>query len=139
MKLVACICLAMAACQSIAAQATVPPVLPGYELYSWQAKNGTWNYSLVVSPSGANVSEDQVFDPQFRLRGTGVLEAKLAELTPGTNVYWLDGLPSGHAEPMSRPNLRYPPPATIRDVRYSAQSRHLNLQMLASAPTSNPR
>ncbi|MGC2618872.1 MAG: hypothetical protein WA414_07500 [Acidobacteriaceae bacterium] len=139
MKLIACISLAIAAYQSIAAQATVPPVLPSYELYSWQAKDGAWNYSLIVSPSGASVSEETIFDRKFRVQGTGVLEAKLAKLIPGANVYWLDGLSSGHAESISMPNLRYPPPATIRDVRYSAQSRHLKLQMLASAQTTNPR
>lgn len=82
MKLIACICLAIAAYQSIAAQATVPPVLPSYELYSWQAKDGAWNYSLIVSPSGASVSEETIFDRKSRVQGTGVLEAKLAKLIP---------------------------------------------------------
>jgi hypothetical protein len=74
--------LAIAAWQSTAAQATVSPVLPSYELYGWQTRDGTWNYSLVVSPSGANVSEETIFDPKFDLQGTGVLEARLAELPP---------------------------------------------------------
>src|SRR5437667_8861461 len=54
----------------------------GYELYSWKQSNGRWNFSLLPSPSGVNVTAEEVFDKKFLLSGTKELKRKISDLPP---------------------------------------------------------
>jgi hypothetical protein len=48
----------------------------GYELYSWR-ENGGWSFCVVPSPSGVNVSAEEVFNKKFLLSGVKDLKRKI--------------------------------------------------------------
>lgn len=96
----------------------------GYELYSWPGK-GDWSFSLVPSPSGANVSAEEVFNKKFVLGSVKELKRKISALPPGTTVYW----PNRIAGASDR--LSYPAPATIKDIKKYAESHQIKMEVLS--------
>jgi hypothetical protein len=108
-----------------------------YELYSWQQPKGDWNFCLLPSPSGVNISAEAVFSEKSRLRGLTELKRKASRLTAGSRIVWMDRL-SGHAK---SEKLECPPRNIADLVRGYFQQGHLQLEVAgcnspaASAPT----
>ena len=102
----------------------------GYELYSWQESNGRWSFSLLASPSGPNISPEQVFNKRFLLRGTKELERKISGLPVGATIFWLDHITDTSQETEESERLRYPPANIVGKVQQYAEERHVEIQIL---------
>lgn len=105
-----------------------PPM--AYELYSWQAKNGGWNFSLLLSPSGVNIGASQVFNQKSILRGVSALNTRVSTLPAGATIYWLDHLTGSTAAAKSANRLSYPPEKIVGQVRHVAEARHVEITIL---------
>jgi hypothetical protein len=105
-----------------------------YELYSWQQDDGRWNFRLLASPSGPNVSSEQVFDKRFLLRGIKELKRKISELPVGATVFWFDRI-LGDSSQESQPTkkLGYPPAEMIQDIKHYSGTRKINVEMHSGA------
>jgi hypothetical protein len=44
------------------------------------------------SPSGVNITEEQVFDRRCLLRGVTEVRRRLSRISAGTTIFWLDGI-----------------------------------------------
>jgi hypothetical protein len=138
--LVAWTCIVLTRCSALGSSDPLQKPPMGYELYSWQGPNGSWNFCLAPSPSGVNIQADQVFDKKFLLRGVSRLNQEISMLPIGATIYWLD-----HIIPETGPNakasqsLSYPPVTIIEQVRQYAEIRHIEVQMLRrSSFSQNP-
>jgi|HubBroStandDraft_1064217.scaffolds.fasta_scaffold452995_2 hypothetical protein len=126
----AVICIIMVLCAA-ARQADKPDrVVPmGYELYSWQ-QNGGWGFSVVPSPSGANVSAEEVFNKKFLLAGVKDLKRKISGLPRGATIFWVDRI-GGPTQNMEDRKLSYPPPAAVQDIKKYAESHKMKVEILS--------
>lgn len=105
-----------------------PPM--GYELYSWQESSGRWSFSLLASPSGPNVSAEQVFNKKFLLTGVKQLKQSISGLPVGATIFWLDRVMDTSQKSQPSHRLSYPPANVIEQVRQYADKRHIEVQML---------
>jgi hypothetical protein len=101
----------------------------GYELYSWQESSGRWSFSLLPSPSGPNISAEQVFDKKFFLNGVKELKKKISGLPVGATIFWLDRITDTSQETKASERLSYPTANIIEHVRQYADKRHVEVQM----------
>jgi len=106
-------------------------VYASYELYSWQEGNGTWNFRLTPSPSGVNVSAEQVFDKKYVLSDVGVLKRELSRLPVGTTIYWLDHLTGIPHETKDKAKLGYPTSKMVQEIRHYAEAHKIKVEMLS--------
>jgi hypothetical protein len=104
-----------------------PPM--GYELYSWQPPDGSWNFSLLPSPSGVNIPADAVFNKKFLLRGVKALNKEISKLPAGTTIYWLDQILGSSPKMKETGIISYPPANIIDQVRRTAETFHVELQV----------
>jgi hypothetical protein len=95
----------------------------GYELYSWQQPNGSWSFSLLPSPSGVNVSAQEVFNMKFHLSGVKELKRKTSGLPAGATIYWLSRISGTDQKAKEGEKLSYPPSETFQDIRHYAEAR----------------
>jgi len=108
----------------------------GYELYSWQEPNGSWNFSIVPSPSGVNVSAQEVFDKKFVLRGVKDLKRKMSKLPEGATIYWPNRMSGADQNATKEANkLSYPPSETIQDIQHYAEGRKIKVELLSGQHT----
>jgi hypothetical protein len=106
-------------------------VLVGYELYSWQESNGRWSFCVLPSPSGVNVSAEEVFNKKFRLSGVKDLKRKLSGLPEGATIYWPNRITGTDQKAKGSQKLSYPPPETIQDIRRYSESRKIKVEILS--------
>ena len=118
---------ALGQCQSNAGQ-TIPL---GYELYSWQDSNGRWSFCLLASPSGVNISADQVFNKRFLLSGVKNLKRKISGLPEGATIYWLKRISATDQKAREDKKLKYPSSEILRDIIQYAQSRKITVEVLS--------
>src|SRR5664280_2361603 len=85
-------CTAMVLCLSQRCSSSAIPM--GYELYSWQEQDDSWSFSILPSPSGVNLSAQEVFDRKFRLSGVKELKRQISGLPVGATIFWLNHLSS---------------------------------------------
>jgi hypothetical protein len=104
-----------------------PPM--GYELYSWQESNGKWSFCLLASPSGPNISAEQVFNKKFLLSGVKELNRKISGLPVGATIFWLDRIMGTSQEAKESERLSYPPANMIDQVRQYAEKYHIEVKM----------
>ena len=123
-----CIAIAVCSAQSPNDSLRKPPL--GYELYSWQGPDGGWNFRLLPSPSGVNVPAEAVFNKKFLLRGVDGLDREILKLPVGATIYWLDHILGSGPQAKGSERLMYPPANIVDQVRRSAKTRHLEVQML---------
>lgn len=102
----------------------------GYELYSWQGPDGGWNFRLLPSPSGVNIPAEAVFNKKFLLRGVNGLSREISKLPVGATIYWLDHILGSGSPAKESARLRHPPANIVDQVRRSAKTRHVEVQML---------
>lgn len=102
-----------------------------YELYSWRELNGRWDFCLVASPSGVNVSAEQVFDKKLRLRGVPELKRKLSRLPVGATIFWLDRILGRSQRAGEDGRVGYPPSVMINDIRHYAETHKIKVEMLS--------
>lgn len=132
--LLAVTCVAMvlhAASQSSSDTGRVSPM--SYELYSWQESNGSWSFCVLVSPSGVNISAEQVFNKESLLSGVKALKQKISELPAGATVFWPDRILSSLGQKAkTSEKLNYPRSETIRDIRRYAEAHKIKVEILSS-------
>lgn len=102
---------------------------PAYELYSWQESNGRWSFCVLRSPSGVNISVDQVFDRRCLLSGVTELKRKLSRISARTTIFWLDGIVGEDHKTKKSARLRLPPPEMIQDIRHYAEGHKIIVDM----------
>jgi hypothetical protein len=128
--LLALVGIAIALCSSQGPNGTLRKPPMAYELYSWQESNGRWSFSLLASPSGPNISAEQVFDKKFLLSGVKQLNRKISGLPAGSTIFWLDHITDTGEKAKEGERLSYPPANLIEQVRQYAEKRHVEVQML---------
>ena len=102
-----------------------------YELYSWHAPDGSWNFCLLHSPSGRYIQGEEVFTKRLLLGGVSELNRKISKLPVGATIYWLDRiLPVTDRKAKESQSLSYPPENVIEQIRRYAEARHVDVQML---------
>lgn len=87
----------------------------GYELYSWQASNGGWSFSLLASPSGVNVPAEEVFNKKFFLSGPKELKKKISGLPAEATIYWLNRISGTDQEGKGSRKLSYPSAEVVQE------------------------
>jgi hypothetical protein len=102
-----------------------------YELYSWQETHGRWNFCVLPSPSGVNLSAEQVFNKKNLLNGVEELKHKLSTLRMGATIYWLDRILGTSQAAEESPRLKYPPFQMTQDIRHYCARRKIKVEMLA--------
>lgn len=125
---ISCLCMTV----SVAAQGrgNAGQAVPmAYELYSWRQANGGWSFRVLASPSGPNVSSDQVFDKRFLLSGVKELKRKILGLPAGSTVFWLDRIIGATQESKESEKLGYPPSEMMEDIRHYAEMRKVNVEL----------
>jgi hypothetical protein len=104
----------------------------GYELYSWRAGH-SWNFSLLLN-SSSEKSVDQVFSKQFVLRGMGQLKASISRLPKGSQIFWINRIPSGDGpRAAGSEKLSYPPITMQEDIVRYAKNHHVEIQSLGKS------
>ncbi len=97
-----------------------------YELYSWQKSVGRWSFCLLVSPSGPNVTPEQVFSRKCLVVGVSNLQQRISMLRAQSTVIWLDRFTGTQQRSGKGGTLSDP---LIRDVRHEAESHNIKLEM----------
>jgi len=69
-------------------QRVTPPVCKMYELYSWKAEDGDWNFAFSSSAISSLVSLAHLIDPKTAIHGVKELKEKILTLPAGTKIYW---------------------------------------------------
>lgn len=129
--LAALTCLAIAFCSAQSANDSLRKLPMGYELYSWQEANGSWDFCLLPSPSGVSIRAEEVFNKKFLLHGVNGVNRGLSKLPIGATIIWLDRiLPEARSKVAESHCLGYPSADIIEQVRRYAATRHLQVQML---------
>lgn len=128
--LVALICITVAHCFAQTANAPLRKPPMGYELYSWHGPNGSWNFSVLPSPSGVNIPAEAVFNKKFLLRGVKELNKELSRLPAGATIYWFDRILGNGPKTKETERLSYPPANIIDQVRQTAGTLHVEVQVL---------
>lgn len=103
-----------------------------YELYSWQASDGTWNFCVLPSPSGVNLSAAQVFNKKFLLSDVKELKRKISSLRSGATIFWSDRLGSSKKATNESAKLGYPPLEMVQEIQHWAEARKIKIEMLSS-------
>lgn len=133
MTLVVIGCLAMVLCVlgPTTSKAQYPP--RAYELYSWQELDGRWRFCLLASPSGPNISAEQVFDKKVRLLGVKDLKRKISELPSRATIFWLDRISGTTSHSQADKIMGLPPRETIQAVRHYAAARQIQVELPAAS------
>jgi hypothetical protein len=130
--LLAISCMAIASCASAQLSATVAQPPKTYELYSWRESNGSWTFSVVPSPSGANISAAQVRKRKFLLKTLNDLNLKIASLPGGTKILWLDRIAGSGEHAKGNKNLSFPPMELTEKIQHYARSVDVQVDLLSS-------
>jgi hypothetical protein len=99
-----------------------------YELYSWQAANGDWRFAILPSPSGPNISADEVFDKRVRLNNVKELKRKVSELPVGSTIIWLKRIADAD-EVNEKERVGLPPSSLIEDLQHYAEARTIKVDL----------
>jgi len=99
-----------------------------YELYSWQASNGDWRFAILPSPSGPNISAEEVFDKRVRLNNLKELKRKVSELPVGSTIVWLKRIADAD-EVNEKERVGLPPASLIEDVQHCAEARTIKVDL----------
>jgi hypothetical protein len=118
--------------QTLEGFARVPPQT--YELYSWPQSNGIWNFRLLRSPSGVNISAETIFDKKFRLTGIPQLKRKISELPTGTTIIWMSGIASSETPTLESRKLALPSTQTVAQVKRYAGTHGVQMDIPNSSP-----
>lgn len=85
----------------------------GWQLFAWQ-QDGKWQFSLLLATNRV-LSDDEISDPQYRLRSVAAVKEKLANLAPGEWVF---------LGPRERDG-ELPPEQTLAELRAFCEERRL--------------
>jgi hypothetical protein len=75
----------LAACQAKEPDRSSELAFKGMELYSWQTGDGEWRYSLLPGTNRIKTVEEVLATPLDQQE----VEAALADLAPGEQVFWV--------------------------------------------------
>jgi hypothetical protein len=112
-----------------AQQSGKTPNRASYELYSWQTSNGRWSFCILPSPSGVNLSAEQVFNRKFFLRGVTELKRKISGLPVGATIYWPNRISATNQKTAEQETLSYPPSEIVQEIRKYAEGRKIRIEM----------
>ena len=103
-----------------------------YELYSWQQPRGAWSFSVVPSPSGVNVSAEQVFNKKSVLRGVTELKRRISDLPSGASILWPDRISLNTGEKAKESaKLSYPSAEIMQDIKRYAEAHKIKVEVLS--------
>ena len=132
MTMIAITCMGMALFASGQRPSNARQITPmAYELYSWQETNGRWSFCVLASPSGPNISAEQVFNKKFLLRGVKDLKRKISGLPEGATIFWLNRILGASEEAKKTPKVSFPPSEVVQDVQHYAEDRTIKLELLS--------
>ena len=100
-----------------------------YELYSCHQPGGNWNFCLLPSPSGPNVTPDQVFSRQCRVRGVSDLKKRILDLPSQSTILWLDRFTGTGQRTGKSGTLSYPPPSIVGELKQAVKSHKMKLEL----------
>jgi hypothetical protein len=100
-----------------------------YELYSWQESNGGWSFCVLASPSGPNVTVEQIFNKKFLLSGVKALKRNISGLPSGSTIFWLDRIVGAGQGTKGDVRLKYPLSQTIQDIKHYAETREVKVEL----------
>jgi hypothetical protein len=78
-----------------------------YELYSWKADSGEWNFS-VFGTCSHNRTQAEVTDPEMVLSNFTKFKDKIKKLPKGSSLVWFDHLDS-KTSTRAKEVIQYPP------------------------------
>lgn len=134
------LCLVSLACLAICPSAPNPSPNSqmAYDLYSWPNSDRGWNF-CILPVSGAEKNVELVFDHKTMLRGIVMLKRKISTLPSGSEIHWLDRIPSGTG-PKAKGSecLAYPPAVIVNQVKQYARKRQIKVEVLSSNPFGAP-
>jgi diacylglycerol kinase (ATP) len=93
----------------------------GMELYSWQTKNGEWQYSLLVG-TNRNKTVEEIMSAPLDLQG---IKVAIAQLAVGESLFWTNnvyGPGSGQSV-----NFSFPPDAVVNELKEFAIANQVDL------------
>jgi hypothetical protein len=109
-----------------------PQAVPmGYELYSWKESGGNWTFSLLPSPSGVNVTPEEVFNKKFLLSGAQELKRKISGLPAESTIYWLNRTSGTGKQGKGSKKLSYPSAETVKEIRAYAEAHKIKVELLS--------
>jgi len=114
----------------------LPQAMKGYELYSWQEKDG-WHFTLITGTNRIKTLEEIISgsgnlaeNGLVLLHAVGMHEVKdlLARIPSGESVFWSDGhFVTGQQN--AAVELSLPPEDTISDIRDFMDGRGVNFSV----------
>ncbi len=93
----------------------------GMELYSWQTKNGEWQYSLLVG-TNRNKTVEEILSAPLDLQET---KNAIAKLAMGESLFWTNNVyDPGSSQSV---NFSFPPDAVVNELKEFARDKQIDL------------
>jgi len=92
-----------------------PPLWKAYELYSWKAENGDWNFSIFRADNNSLLGLSTVIDPKRTIHGVEALKKQILALPAGAKICWsptAKGSVSGDVHGI----IKYPSKEIVREI-----------------------
>jgi diacylglycerol kinase len=93
----------------------------GMELYSWQTKNGEWQYSLLVG-TNRNKTVEEILSAPLDLQG---IKVAIAQLAVGESLFWTNKVYD--PGPDQSVNFSFPPDAVVNELKEFAREKQVDL------------
>jgi len=93
----------------------------GMELYSWQTKNGEWQYSLLVG-TNRNKTAEEILSAPLDLQG---IKVAIAQLAVGESLFWTNNVyDPGSSQSV---NFSFPPDVVVNELKDFAREKQVDL------------
>jgi len=95
--------------------------MKGMELYSWQNKNGEWQYVVLVG-TNRNKTLDEIQSSPLDLQGVKVA---IAQLAVGESLFWTNNVYDTSSS--QTVNLPFPPTSVVNELKDFAREKQVDL------------
>jgi len=93
----------------------------GMELYSWQAKNGEWQYSLLVG-TNRNKTAEEILSTPLDLQG---VKNEIAIMAVGESLFWTNNVYDTSSS--QTVNFSFPPKDVVNELKEFAREKQVDL------------
>jgi hypothetical protein len=93
----------------------------GMELYSWQNKNGEWQYS-VLEGTNRNKTIEEILATPLDLQG---VKDAIAQLAVGESLFWTNNVYDPNTS--QSVNFALPPDAVVNEIKEFAREKQVDL------------
>lgn len=97
------------------------PAFKGMELYSWQNKNGEWQYA-VLEGTNRNKTLDEIQSTPLDLSG---VKNAIAQMAVGESLFWMNNVYDTSSGQVL--NLPFPPDAVVNELKEFAREQQVDL------------